>query len=79
MPSGTVAGYVDVIGLVVRKPRTIPELVQLTGMHQSSISRLLTLLVEEGLVWVRIRGRRKGVPGKPPREFAWRAKIRGNG
>jgi len=40
----------DVVGLLVRKPRTVTELVQLTGGVHETVRCDVVLLTEEGLV-----------------------------
>jgi predicted transcriptional regulator len=49
---------VDMLGLLVRAPRTIPELTELTGMHRHTLNSWLELLCEEGLVRKEARIRR---------------------
>jgi DNA-binding IclR family transcriptional regulator len=49
---------VDMIGLLVRAPRTVAELSELTGMDRTRIYPWLRLMVEERLL------RRKIVNGK---------------
>lgn len=44
------AKIVDMIGLLVRAPRTIDELAELTGMNRTAIHRWLRLLLEEQLI-----------------------------
>ena len=41
---------VDMIGLLVRAPRTMAELVELTGMDRTALHWWLSLMVEEGLL-----------------------------
>lgn len=41
---------VDMLGLLVRAPRTMAELVELTGMGREAIHWWLRLMVEEGLL-----------------------------
>ena len=41
---------VDMIGLLVRAPRTIAELVELTGMDRTALYWWLRLMTEEGLL-----------------------------
>ena len=41
---------VDMIGLLVRAPRTIAELVDLTGMDRTALYWWLRLMTEEGLL-----------------------------
>ena len=49
---------IDMLGLLVRAPRTIPELTELTGMHRHTLNSWLELLCEEGLVRKEARTRR---------------------
>ena len=44
------AKIVDMIGLLVRAPRTIDELSELTGMNRGAIHRWLHLLLQEQLI-----------------------------
>ena len=48
---------VDMIGLLVRAPRTIAELSELTGMGRKGLYPWLRLMVEEGLLRREIVGR----------------------
>ena len=48
---------VDMIGLLVRAPRTIAELFELTGMGRKGLYPWLRLMVEEGLLRREIVGR----------------------
>jgi len=41
---------IDLLGLLVRAPRTMSELVELTGMSRDAIHGWLRLLIEEGLL-----------------------------
>lgn len=41
---------VDMLGLLVRAPRTVAELVELTGMDRTKIYPWLSLLMEEDLL-----------------------------
>ena len=41
---------VDMLGLLVRAPRTVAELVELTGMDRTRIYPWLSLLMEEDLL-----------------------------
>ena len=49
---------IDMLVLLVRAPRTIPELTELTGMHRHTLNSWLELLCEEGLVRKEARTRR---------------------
>ena len=44
------AKIIDLLGLLVRAPRTMSELVELTGMSRDAIHGWLRLLIEEGLL-----------------------------
>lgn len=44
------AKIVDMIGLLVRAPRTMDELSELTGMDRATLHWWLRLMVEEGLL-----------------------------
>ena len=48
---------VDMLGLLVRAPRTVAELVELTGMGRKGLYPWLRLMVEEGLLRREIVGR----------------------
>lgn len=52
------SAIVDMIGLLVRAPRTMSELVELTGMSRESVHGWLRLLIEEGLLRKEARSRR---------------------
>lgn len=41
---------IDLLGLLIRAPRTMAELCELTGMTRESIHWWLSLMVEEGLL-----------------------------
>ena len=41
---------IDLLGLLIRAPRTTPELCELTGIHREAVHWWLHLLVEEGLL-----------------------------
>lgn len=45
-----VQGWADVVGLVVKAPRTCQELRDLTGLSKNTIFRILHALANEGLV-----------------------------
>ena len=57
---------VDMIGLLVRAPRTITELSELTGMDRSALYPWLHLMVEERLVRREDVGR-----GTPHSRYFW--------
>lgn len=61
---------VDLIGLVCRKSRTVPELVEITGMDRDNVRAWLNLLVEEGLV-SETRAPRTGRVGQPGYLYTW--------
>jgi len=44
------AKIIDLLGLLVRAPRTVDELSELTGMDKGPVRRWLSLLSEERLV-----------------------------
>jgi DNA-binding IclR family transcriptional regulator len=44
------AKIVDMLGLLVRAPRTVAELSELTGVSRYGIYPWLTLMMEEGLL-----------------------------
>jgi hypothetical protein len=46
----TVARVTDMLGLLVRAPRTIPELRTLTGISEPRLRAWLQALTDEGLV-----------------------------
>ena len=46
----TVARVTDMIGLLVRAPRTVAELVELTGMSEARVRIWIRALKDEGLV-----------------------------
>ena len=41
---------VDMVGLLVRAPRTVAELSELTGMDRSALYPWLHIMIEEGLL-----------------------------
>ena len=46
-----VAKTIDMLGLLVRaSPRTVPEVIELTGMHHQTVRTWLRHLCQEGLV-----------------------------
>ena len=57
---------VDMIGLLVRAPRTMAELVELTGMVRTALHWWLSLMVEERLVRREDVGR-----GTPHYRYFW--------
>lgn len=64
------AKAVDLIGLVYREPRTVPQLVAITGMNKDNVRAWLNLLVEEGLVH-ETRAPRTGRVGQPGYLYTW--------
>lgn len=64
----------DLLGLLVRAPRTQNELAELTGMDKSTIRRWLRALIDEGLV-VTQQISRKGMArdtSRPMLLYVWR-------
>lgn len=55
---------VDMLGLLVRAPRTVDELCELTDMSRYAIYPWLKLLMEEGLI------RREKI-GRPPKHSCY--------
>ena len=64
------ARYADALRLVMKKPRTIPELTDLVGGAQQSMSRWLRALEDEGMV-LRTNGEQAPSGGRTPFLFTW--------
>ena len=62
------AAWPEIVFFVYRGPRTKSELCKLTGLHLTSVHRILMRMIEEGLV--REAGVRKG-QGKAAKVYAW--------
>jgi DNA-binding IclR family transcriptional regulator len=56
--AAVVERYVDVVALVVKAPRTVSELEELSGLYRKSLYRLLDALEAEGLVEKSMNGRK---------------------
>lgn len=67
-----IQGWADVVGLIVRAPRTCDEIKALNGMSKVTISRILHALCAEGLVKRELAERQnEGVGGRAPDVWTW--------
>lgn len=60
----------DLLGLVVRAPRTLPEIATLTGMNKDSARAWLQLWADEGLLVIE-RLPRDGRVGRCTYRYRW--------
>lgn len=65
----------DLLGLVVRAPRTVPELCKLTGMNKDNVRAWLKLWADERLLVVE-RLPREGQVGRRRLRYRWIGALR---
>lgn len=62
----------DIVALVVKAPRSVAELVNLTGAHENTVLRVLHQLRDEALIEpARTRERPHAKTGPFPLEWRW--------
>lgn len=64
--------FADIVGLLWRAPRTVPEIADLMDTRADVVTRVVAALIDEGLVRpAGTRPRPQGKGGRAPQVYAW--------